>query len=148
MTEADQKKTVIIEEKASDREPFDPPTVATHRAHSDVSSLSDKDEALLFLGSNPRREELVNDAQALLDDPLQRRKLLRKIDFAIVPLLGLAFLVNLLDKAALEVSALGDDPRPAVARNSANVSQVLMSFAVLCGDGPPRGRTSQRPAVQ
>lgn len=58
----------------------------------------------MFLESNPRREELLKEAQAILDDPVQRRKLLWKIDLAIIPLIGTTFLLNFLDKSALEVS--------------------------------------------
>lgn len=95
---------MVVEEKTAAHGPLGAPEVASGDETSDTTSLSDKDEAYAFLEHNPRRSEITTQAQALLDNPLEYRKLLRKIDFTIVPLLALASFMNLLDKVALEVS--------------------------------------------
>lgn len=74
-----------------------------HEALSGSASLSDKDEAFDFLQNNPRRAELLAEGQAILDDPIKYKRLLRKIDFTIVPLLALTYFLQALDKTTLEV---------------------------------------------
>lgn len=70
-----------------------------------TTSLSDEDEAFAFLETDPRAAELRAEGQAILDDPVRCKKLLRKIDFNIVLLLGAVYAVHFLDKVTLEVSA-------------------------------------------
>lgn len=78
--------------------------ITGHEVVSDTTSLSDKDEAFEFLQNNPRREELLAEAQAILNDPIKYKRLLRKIDFTIIPLLALTYFLQALDKTTLEAS--------------------------------------------
>ncbi|KAI7776433.1 hypothetical protein LA080_005388 [Diaporthe eres] len=77
-----------------------------HEVVSDTTSLSDKDEAFQFLHNSPRREELLTEGQAILNDPIKYRRLLRKIDFTIIPLLALTYFLQALDKTTLEYTAV------------------------------------------
>ncbi|KAK7705863.1 hypothetical protein SLS64_007811 [Diaporthe eres] len=77
-----------------------------HEVVSDTTSLSDKDEAFEFLQNNSRREELLAEGQAILDDPIKYRRLLRKIDFTVIPLLALTYFLQALDKTTLEYTAV------------------------------------------
>lgn len=96
---------MMFDEKIIEHGPLESPTSAPGHQTSETTSLSDKDEAYAFLENNPRRAEIMAEAQALLDDPIEYRRLLRKIDLTIVPLLATASFLNFLDKTALEVSA-------------------------------------------
>ncbi|KAK2599492.1 hypothetical protein N8I77_011243 [Diaporthe amygdali] len=73
---------------------------------TETTSLSDKDEAFEFLQNNPRRDELLQEGRDILDDPVKSRKLLRKIDLTIIPLLALTYFLQALDKVALEYTAV------------------------------------------
>ncbi len=67
-------------------------------------SLKDADEARAFLENHPRAAEVVAEGQAILDDPEQLKRLIRKIDWTIVPLLAAAYFLQFLDKTTLSVS--------------------------------------------
>lgn len=77
---------------------------------TETTSLSDKDEAFEFLQNNPRRDELLQEGRDILDDPVKSRKLLRKIDLTIIPLLALTYFLQALDKVALEVRPCPEAP--------------------------------------
>lgn len=99
------KYASVAEEKAPSQGLEQWLTAATGReVVSETTSLSDKDEAFGFLQNNPRREELLAEGQAILDDPVKSKRLLRKIDFTIIPLLALTYFLQALDKTTLEVS--------------------------------------------
>lgn len=101
----DAKYASLAEEKAPSQGLEQWLTATTGReVVSDTTSLSDKDEAFGFLQNNPRREELLAEGQAILDDPVKSKRLLRKIDFTIIPLLALTYFLQALDKTTLEVS--------------------------------------------
>lgn len=105
MDKTNEKYASVSEEKAPSQGLEQWLTATTgHEVVSDSTSLSDKDEAFEFLQNNPRREELLAEGQAILDDPVKYRRLLRKIDFTIIPLLALAYFLQALDKTTLEVS--------------------------------------------
>ena len=71
-----------------------------------IASLRDADEALAFLENHPRAAEIAVEGQAILDDPVRRRKLLRKIDFTICPLLACVYFLQFLDKTTLSYTAV------------------------------------------
>lgn len=48
-------------------------------------STKDADEAFAFLRDHPNADEVRQEAAAILTDPVLTKKLLRKIDFTIVP---------------------------------------------------------------
>lgn len=99
------KHASVAQEKASSQGLEQWLTSTTgHEVVSETTSLSDKDEAFEFLQNNPRRAELLAEGQAILNDPIKYRKLLRKIDFTIIPLLALTYFLQALDKTTLEVS--------------------------------------------
>lgn len=107
MNSSNEKCTSVAEERAPGRGPEQWFTSTTsHEVLSESTSLSDKDEAFEFLQNNPRRAELLAEGQAILDDPIKYKRLLRKIDFTIVPLLALAYFLQALDKITLEVRPL------------------------------------------
>lgn len=105
---------------------------------SDTTSLSDKDEAFEFLQNHPRREELLAEGQAILNDPMRYRKLLRKIDFTIIPLLALTYFLQALDKTTLEVSPSSEP------KIKFPVSYVLVVYR---RHGHPRGHTPGRATI-
>lgn len=53
-----------------------------------VESLKDADEALAFFQNHPRASEIAEEGTAILEDPVQLRRLVRKIDLNIAPLLA------------------------------------------------------------
>ncbi|KAK5111193.1 hypothetical protein LTR85_012242 [Meristemomyces frigidus] len=71
-----------------------------------VGSLQDADEALAFLENHPRAAEIAEQGNAILEDEVQRRRLVRKIDFAIAPLLAAVYFLQYLDKTTLSYTAV------------------------------------------
>ncbi|KAL1867903.1 hypothetical protein Daus18300_006178 [Diaporthe australafricana] len=71
---------------------------------SETTSLSDKDEAFEFLQNNPRREELLAEGRAILDDPVKYEQLVRKIDLTVIPLLCVTYFLQAIDKTTLEAN--------------------------------------------
>ena len=71
-----------------------------------VSSLGDADEALSFLENHPRRAEIAAQGNAILEDPVQLKKLIRKIDLTIAPLLAAVYFLQFLDKTTLSYTAV------------------------------------------
>jgi ACS family allantoate permease-like MFS transporter len=68
--------------------------------------LKDADEALAFLSNHPRAAEVALEGQAILDDPVQNKKLLRKIDLTVPPLLAAVYFLQYLDKTTLSYAAV------------------------------------------
>lgn len=66
-------------------------------------SLKDADEARAFLENHPMAAEVIDEGQAILDDPEQLKKLIRKIDWTIPPLIAAAYFLQFLDKTSLSV---------------------------------------------
>ncbi|MCJ1305975.1 hypothetical protein MMC08_008792, partial [Hypocenomyce scalaris] len=62
--------------------------VSANRGLVTISSLQDADEALQFLENHPRRAEIAEEGAAILEDPVQLKRLVRKIDLTIAPLLA------------------------------------------------------------
>ncbi len=71
-----------------------------------VTNLVDADEALAFLTNHPRAVEVAEEGNAILEDPIQRKKLLRKIDLTIAPLLAAVYFLQYLDKTTLSYAAV------------------------------------------
>jgi len=101
MSSLDEKDGVTMKENGAPFAALDgrnATTVAGHEVSSTVASLADADEALAFLEDHPQAAELAAEAAAILEDPARQRKLLRKIDFAICPLLACVYFLQFLDK--------------------------------------------------
>ncbi|TKA60949.1 hypothetical protein B0A49_10752 [Cryomyces minteri] len=79
--------------------------VADHEVVT-VMGLEDADEALAFLQNHPKAAEIAVQGQAILDDPVQLKKLIRKIDLTIAPLLAAVYFLQFLDKTALSYTAV------------------------------------------
>ena len=71
-----------------------------------VESLSDADEALSFLENHPRSLEIAEAGSAILNDPIQLKRLVRKIDVTIAPLLAAVYFLQFLDKTTLSYTAV------------------------------------------
>jgi MFS transporter, ACS family, allantoate permease len=71
-----------------------------------VTDLIDADEALGFLTNHPRAAEIAIEGTAILEDPVQLKKLIRKIDFTIAPLLAAVYFLQFLDKTTLSYTAV------------------------------------------
>ena len=71
-----------------------------------VESLKDADEALNFLENHPRAIEIAEEGRAILEDPVQLKKLVRKIDLTIAPLLAAVYFLQFLDKTTLSYTAV------------------------------------------
>lgn len=71
-----------------------------------VANLKDADEALSFLENHPNRAGIAAEGQAILDDPVRLKKLVRKIDMVMVPLLATVYFLQFLDKTTLSYTAV------------------------------------------
>jgi hypothetical protein len=71
-----------------------------------VVDLVDADEALAFLTNHPRAAEIAIEGNAILEDPVQLNRLIRKIDFTIAPLLASVYFLQYLDKTTLSYTAI------------------------------------------
>ncbi|KUJ13590.1 MFS transporter [Mollisia scopiformis] len=81
-------------------------SVGSEEGVTTVVDLVDADEALAFLTSHPNAVEIAIQGNAILDDPKQLRKLVRKIDFTIAPLLAAVYFLQFLDKTTLSYTAV------------------------------------------
>jgi ACS family allantoate permease-like MFS transporter len=66
----------------------------------------DADEALGFLTNHPRALQIASEGNAILEDPMQLKKLVRKIDLTIAPLLAAVYFLQFLDKTTLQYTAV------------------------------------------
>lgn len=82
------------------------PSVGSEEAVTTVVDLVDADEALAFLTSHPNAVEIAVQGNAILDDPKRLKKLIRKIDFTIAPLLAAVYFLQFLDKTTLSYTAV------------------------------------------
>ena len=76
--------------------------------HGDIVTVDSRnaDEALSFLENHPRAAEIFAEGTAILEDPRQRKKLIRKIDMTIAPLLAAVYFLQFLDKTTLSYTAV------------------------------------------
>ena len=63
-----------------------------------VTTLKDADEALDFLSNHPQAALIAEEGKAILEDPILYKKLTRKINWTIVPLLACVYFLQFLDK--------------------------------------------------
>jgi len=77
-----------------------------HKIEAVVANLHDADEALAFLENHPDRERIAAEGQAILDDPIRLKKLVRKIDLLLVPILFSVYFLQFLDKTTLGYTAV------------------------------------------
>ena len=82
------------------------PSVVSASGSVTVQSFKDADEALSFLENHPRAAELAEEGNAILDDPIRLKKLVRKIDLTIAPLLAAVYFLQFLDKTTLSYTAV------------------------------------------
>ena len=71
-----------------------------------VQSLKDADEALSFLEKHPQAALIGEEGLEILEDPVRRKRLVRKIDFTIAPLLAAVYFLQFLDKTTLSYTAV------------------------------------------
>ena len=71
-----------------------------------IESLQDADEALFFLENHPSPAEIAEAGSAILEDPVQLKKLVRKIDLTVAPLLAAVYFLQFLDKTTLSYTAV------------------------------------------
>lgn len=71
-----------------------------------VETLKDADEALSFLENHPRASQIAEEGNAILEDPVQLKRLVRKVDLTIAPLLAAVYFLQFLDKTTLSYTAV------------------------------------------
>ena len=71
-----------------------------------VVTLKDADEALSFLENHPHAAQIAEEGNAILEDPQQLNRLVRKIDLTIAPLLACVYFLQFLDKTTLSYTAV------------------------------------------
>ena len=81
-------------------------STATDDATVTVVDLVSADEALDFLTNHPRGLQIAQEGNAILEDPVQLKKLVRKIDLTIAPLLAAVYFLQFLDKTTLSYTAV------------------------------------------
>jgi len=81
-------------------------SVNTSQGVITVETLNDADEALSFLENHPRAAEIAEEGNAILEDPENLKKLVRKIDLTIAPLLACVYFLQFLDKTTLSYTAV------------------------------------------
>lgn len=81
-------------------------SLATSDHAGTVETLREADEALAFLENHPRAVEIAEEGAAILEDPVQLRRLVRKIDLTIAPLLAAVYFLQFLDKTTLSYTAV------------------------------------------
>ncbi|KAI1612656.1 MFS transporter [Exophiala viscosa] len=69
-------------------------------------STKDADEAFAFLRDHPNAVEIREEAVAILSDPKLTKKLLRKIDFTIIPCMIAVYFLQFLDKTTISYAAI------------------------------------------
>lgn len=80
-------------------------SVASGNVGAIVLNLQDSDEALAFLENHPQAAAIAEAGNAILEDPMQLKKLERKIDHTIAPLLAPVYFLQFLDKTTLSYTA-------------------------------------------
>ena len=71
-----------------------------------VANFKDADEALSFIQNHPEAARVASEGAAILEDPAQRKKLIRKIDMTVAPLLAAVYFLQFLDKTTLSYTAV------------------------------------------
>ena len=111
-SQSDEKSPIAYELKAT--KPFDALDARKGSivsiAHGSIVRVTtrakDADEALAFLESHPRDAEIAAEGTIILEDEQQRKRLIRKIDLTIAPLLAAVYFLQFLDKTTLSYTAV------------------------------------------
>ena len=74
---------------------------AEHMIEPVVANLHDTDEALTFLENHLDAARIATEGLAILDDPVRRKALVRKIDRLLCPLLATVYFLQFLDKTTI-----------------------------------------------
>jgi hypothetical protein len=82
------------------------PSSTAHGTGISPADLKNADEALAFLQYHPQASEIAEQGNAILDDPVARKRLIRKIDASIAPLLAAVYFLQYLDKTTLQYTAV------------------------------------------
>ncbi len=110
-----------------------------------VESLKDADEALFFLENHPRSLEIAEAGGVILEDPVQLKRLVRKIDLTIAPLLAAVYFLQFLDKTTLSYTAVMGI-RTDTHLKGQDYSDLSMLFYIGM-QGLPARVSSTRPAI-
>ena len=78
----------------------------TERPVPTADTLEDADEALAFLENHPNKALIAEEGLAILEDPKRLKKLVRKIDFTITPLIAAVYFMQFLDKTTLNYTSV------------------------------------------
>ena len=81
-------------------------SVAVEDGTITLKSLEDADEALFFLENHSEPLVIAEAGSAILEDPVRLKKLVRKIDLTIAPLLAAVYFLQFLDKTTLSYTAV------------------------------------------
>jgi hypothetical protein len=106
---AEEKKDIAEPQSDNPFAKLDARLASTATAFTDaaaITTLKDADEALDFLENHPRPAEIAAEGNAILEDPVQLKKLIRKIDWTIAPLLASVYFLQFLDKTTLSYAAV------------------------------------------
>ncbi|OZJ02691.1 hypothetical protein BZG36_05109 [Bifiguratus adelaidae] len=101
-----EKAEEVISESGSSNDHKEVSGVDLHRVGTITSELENADEAEQWLSTHPRAKELKLEGQAILDDPVELKKLISKIDWQITPLLFGVYFLQFLDKTTLQYTAV------------------------------------------
>ena len=99
--EAFEKADILSDEK--EKNPFARldgrrSSVAENHGMVTIESVKDADEALSFLENHPRAAEIALEGNDILEDKALQKRLLRKIDLTIAPLLATVYFLQYLGK--------------------------------------------------
>lgn len=86
--------------------PLDTKLSSTIAHEGEVVNLVDADEALAFLTNHPNAAQILIEGNSILEDPVQLRRLVRKIDLTIAPLLAAVYFLQFLDKTTISYAAV------------------------------------------
>ncbi|MDI1490023.1 MAG: hypothetical protein OHK93_001222 [Ramalina farinacea] len=100
MSSKDEKKT----DPFTALDPRNGSTTTTGEAI--ITTLDDADEALNFLETHPEKAEIAIQGAAILADPKSLKRLIRKTDLTIAPLLAAVYFLQFLDKTTLSYTAV------------------------------------------
>ena len=112
----DAEKTNIV--MKPDSSPSSDPEKQRHASIAeDIKTLDDAlqtleidtkeaDEAFSFLKDHPHADAITQDAVAILNDPARTRRLLRKIDWVIVPCMMATYFLQFLDKTTISYTSI------------------------------------------
>lgn len=78
----------------------------SEHAVEQTSSFEDADEALAFLENHPNKALIAEEGLAILEDSRRVKRLVRKIDWTITPLIAAVYFMQFLDKTTLNYTSV------------------------------------------